>query len=247
MRRTIAQISPSLSVQVKEIVLGGLLGDGSLKVNDKYKNARYSFRHSMKQKDYFFWKVNQLKEISNEKCFWEQDDGKIRYQSLALESLTEIHLLTNQGNKLYIRRKWLNLLTPMALAVWWLDDGSLVKNSRQGVLCTDGFDVEAQKILAKYLQKVWGIETKIGKTAKIGGYYRIWFRSTEMLKKFLRIILPYVKVENMLPKTIILYNDPILQQRWISEIIQLTGFDKSVVEEQLAIKRAKYKKFQKMI
>ena len=247
MRRTISQIAPSLSIQVKEIVLGGLLGDGSLKINDKYKNARYSFRHSIKQKDYFFWKVNQLKEISNEKCFWEQEDEKLRYQSVALENLTEIHSLTNKGNKLCIKRKWLNLLTPLSLAVWWLDDGSLVKNSRQGVLCTDSFDLESQKILAKYLQNVLGVEVKIGKTAKIGGYYRLWFRSTEMLKKFLRIILPYVKVENMLQKTIILYNDPVLQQRWISEISQLTEFNMSVVEKQLAVKRAKYKKFQKMI
>ena len=247
MRKTIAQIVPSLSIRTKEIVLGGLLGDGSLKINDKYKNARYSFRHSEKQKDYFFWKVNQLKEISNEKCFWKQGDGKIRYQSLALDSLTEIYSLANQNNKLCIRRKWLNLLTPLSLAIWWLDDGSLVKNSRQGVLCTDGFDLESQKILAKYLRSVWGIETKIGKTSKNSGYYRLWFHSTEMLKKFLRIILPYVKVENMLPKTIILYNDPILQQRWISEIIQLTGFAKSVVEKYLEIKKSKYKKFQKMI
>jgi len=247
MRKTIAQIAPSLSIRTKEIVLGGLLGDGSLKINDKYKNARYSFRHSEKQNDYFFWKINQLKEISGESNFWEQDDGKIRYQSLALDSLTEIHSLTNQGNKLCIRRKWLNLLAPLSLAIWWLDDGSLVRNSRQGVLCTDGFDLESQKVLAKYLRSVWGIETKIGKTAKDGGYYRLWFRSTGMLKKFLRIILPYVKVENMLPKTIILYNDPILQQRWISEIIQLTGFAKSVVEKYLEIKKSKYKKFQKMI
>lgn len=247
MRRNISQIAPSLPIQVKEIILGGLLGDGSLKINDKYKNARYSFRHSKIQKEYFFWKVNRLKEISGEKYFWEEEDGKLRYQSLAIESLTEIHSLTNIGNKLYIRRKWLNLLTPLSLAVWWLDDGSLVNNSRQGVLCTDGFDLEAQKVLAQYLVKVWKVQVKIGKTAKDGGYWRLWFRSTESLKSFLRIILPYIKIKSMLPKVIILYHDPVLQERWISEIIQLTGFKKSVVEKYLALKKAKYKKFQKMI
>ena len=247
MKRDISQIAPSLSNKVKEILLGGLLGDGSLKINDRYLNARFSFRHSILQKEYFFWKVNNLKEISGEKNVWYQEDGKIRYQSAALESLTEIHKLTNAGNKLFIRRKWLNLLTPLSLAVWWLDDGSLVKNARQGVLCTDGFNLEAQKILAQYLLDVWGIEVKIGPTKKIGGYYRLWFRSTEMLKKFLRVILPYVKVESMLPKVIILYNDPVLQERWISEVAQLTGFKKSVVEKYLEIKKSKYKKFQKMI
>lgn len=247
MKRNISQIAPSLSIQVKEIILGGLLGDGSLKINDRYINARFAFRHSVLQKEYFFWKVDKLKEISGEKDTWQQDDGKIRYQSAALASLTEIHKLTNQGNKLFIRRHWLNLLTPMSLAIWWLDDGSLVRNARQGVICTDGFDLEAQKVLAQYLQKVWKVEVKIGRTKKDGGYYRLWFRSTEMLKKFLRIILPYIKIESMLPKVIILYKDPVLQQRWISEIVQLTDFPKSVVEKYLELKKSKYSYFQKMI
>ena len=35
------------------IILGSLLGDGSLKIHSGYKNARFSFRHSYKQQEYF--------------------------------------------------------------------------------------------------------------------------------------------------------------------------------------------------
>lgn len=238
--RNLSQIAPSLSHQCKEIILGSLLGDGSLRIQKSYKNARFSFRHSLLQKDYFFWKVEKLKEISGDKCWWEQKDGKLRYQSLATKELTEIFHLTHQKNNLRIRRKWLNLLTPLSLMIWWLDDGSLIKNSRQGVFCTDSFDLESQKLLARYLYKVPKIRVKIGKS---GIYYRLWIRSTETLKRFLEIILPYIPVESMLPKVLLLYKDSQLQQRWISKIIQTTKFSEEIVNRYLAQKKAKWKIF----
>ena len=103
-----------LSKTTLSVILGSLLGDGSLKINEHYRNARFSFRHSWDQRDYFFWKVRLLKEISGRKCWWIQKiDGKgkrkkLRYQSKALPVLTEIHKMTHKGNTKRIRRKWLN-------------------------------------------------------------------------------------------------------------------------------------------
>ena len=48
-------------------------------------------------------------------------------------------------------------MTPLSLAIWWLDDGSIIGNGRKGVLCTDGFDEESVHVLARYLEKVWGV------------------------------------------------------------------------------------------
>lgn len=245
MKRDVTQIAPSLSGKTKAIILGSLLGDGSLRIHKGYANARFSFRHSIKQKEYFFWKVKNLKEICGERYYWEQKDGKIRFQSQAKESLTEIYDFVFKKGKFSIKRKWLNILTPLSLVIWWMDDGSLVKNSRQGVLCTDGFNVKEQKILAQYLYKVWNITVKIGKTRKEGGYYRLWIRSTEELKKLFRLILPYLEVESMLPKFIILYKDPYLQQRWISEVSEITGFSIETIKKYLEIKKSKYKIFRK--
>lgn len=244
-----------LSDQCRAIIFGSLLGDGSLRIHKPYKNARFSFRHSVAQREYFDWKVNQLEEISSQHNVWEQSaDGfgrkKIRFQSLALESLTEIYRLTHKGNRLIVRRKWLNLLTPLSLAVWWLDDGSIIANGRKGVFCTDPIPLEEQKILAKYLQVVWGVNTKIGKTTRMRNgiqreYYRLWFHSVEEFKKFLTLILPHVKAPSMLPKVIILYKDSQLQQRWISEVSRLTGFSIDLVEYYLNQKKNKWKNFRK--
>ena len=244
----------SLSDRVRAIILGSILGDGSLKLNEGYRNARFSFRHSVVQEEYFRWKVDQLKDISSESSVFRQaDDGgyskneKLRYQSRALELLTEIFRLANQRNQFHIRRKWLNMLTPLSLAVWWLDDGSIVGNARKGVLCTDGFEKESVIVLAQYLEKVWKVRTHVGvigrrRDSRRPQYYRLWF-STEELKKFLRVILPHIKVQSMLPKVILLYNDPELQERWISEVVVLTKFPRQVVEQIVLQKKQKWKRF----
>lgn len=240
----------SLSDQSTAIILGSLLGDGSLKIHRPYKNARFSFRHTIHQKEYFFWKVDRLKEISGKQFCWlqgvDKPDGwgsqKWRYQSIALPSLTELHFQTHLNNSKKIERVWLNKLTPLSLAIWWCDDGSLIGDTRQGVFCTNGFSLEEVQILNQYLKEVWYITTSI---IKVKNYeqYMLRLNSTVELQKFLRIIIPYIPVEQMLPKVIMMYRDREIQQRWISEIVLLGQFPWETVKQYLVWKRAKWKQF----
>ncbi len=229
----------SLSKHCREIILGSLLGDGSLKLYPKYKNARFSMRHSIRQKEYFLWKVDGLKEISDGRNVWLQKGkdawggDKLRYQSRADKELTKIYQLTHPAGHLRIRRKWLNQLSPLSLCIWWLDDGALVSDCRQGVLCTDKFTFKELLITVRYFRKVWRINFRIGRVAQSGrraSQYRLWLRSSEELKKFLRVILPHFRVPSMLPKVLILYKETQLQERWISEVCQLSGLDRKIVE-----------------
>lgn len=237
----------SLSDRCKAIILGSVLGDGSLKLHKPYRNARFSFRHSKNYQEYFFWKVGELKEISASKDVWEQSgpDGwggdKLRYQSAALESLTELYHLTHPHGRFRIRRKWLNQLTPLSLCVWWLDDGSLL-NGRQGVLCTDEVPHEQLHLIVRYFRKVWDVHWRIGRVSQTGPraqQHRLWLRSREELTKFLRIILPHVPVPSMLKKVMLLYKDPDLQQRWISEVCKATGFTEDTVKKAVDEQKAK--------
>lgn len=243
-RKKLAQIP--LSDSCKAVILGSLLGDGSITIGKGYKNARFQFRHSDKQKDYFDWKVSLLREISTPSACHEQaSDGfgkkanpagkKWHYQSKALESLTELHSQVYKKGRFTIRRRWLNHLTPQSLAVWWLDDGSIISNGRKGVLCTDGFDEKSVNLIARYLLKVWSINSNVKpiKRALKDGYskeeyYRIWLNTTE-LKKFLQIVLPYIPycldqhnccnpLKCIVHKVTLQYKDSQLQERWISEI-----------------------------
>jgi hypothetical protein len=248
-------LSKRLSKEVRDFILGSLLGDGSIAINKNYRHARFSFRHSIVQKDYFFWKVEMLKEISHEKCVWiqgqDKSDGfgtiKYRFQSMATPLLDEIFYLTH-GNgprtPKKVTRRWLNQLTPLSLAVWWCDDGSLVSDTRQGVFCTDGFSLDEVKIIDRYMKKVWHLSTKIVPTDSSKQKYRVWLRSTEDLQSLLRIIMPFVKTKDMLKKILLLYKEPLLQQRWISEIVNCGNFTKKEVETMAIERKKKLKNFQ---
>lgn len=243
-----------LSDQVRAIILGSLLGDGSLRIFPAYQNARFQMRHSETQAEYFQWKVVALREIAglNSVCRQEPDgystQHMLRFVSKALPSLTEIYRLTHKKKSLCIRRKWLNQMLPLSLAVWWCDDGSLIGNSRKGVFCTDGFDRESVKILAQYLAGVWKVRSVVAPVERKRKeaqkeYWRLWIRSTDELKKFLRIILPYIPVASMLPKVLLLYKDSQLQQRWISEVFASSNFSRETIEEYVNVKKAKWKQF----
>lgn len=241
-----------LSDRCREIILGSLLGDGSIALNKRYKNARFSFKHSSKYLEYFNWKVSEMSEISSDRSNWlQKNDGyglkKLRYQSRALENLTEIYNLIAKKGKKVVRRKWLNMMSPLSLAVWWCDDGSLISDTRTGVFCTDGFSRSEVVLLDEYLKKVWNIETKLGKqkgrNRSEDEYWRLYIRSSGELQKFLRIILPYIPVEEMLYKVLILYKDSELQQRWISEVSQLTVFDRETIQRVVSQRKVQLKCF----
>lgn len=225
----------SLSDPTKAIILGTLLGDGSLQwTTGAQRNAQLSIHHSEVQREYFLWKATMLEEIASLKSIQEQSPqkssfsqkSKLLFQSRAHEDLSVIYEILYPKKGLQIRRRWLNHLTPLSLAIWWCDDGSIIGSpSRRGVLCTDDFDHESVLLLARYLWKVWGIRVHVGaqrrRLANTSNsskkYYRLWF-STEELKKWLRLIMPYIPIGSMVYKCILVYKDSQFQQRWISEV-----------------------------
>jgi recombination protein RecA len=251
------RVNKPLSQSLIELILGSLLGDGCITLNKGYANARFSFRHSQKQKEYFDWKVSMLKEISSKKNVWLQDTKdneycksnsvKYRFQSLALPELTNIYNLVVERGKKRINQEWLNLLTPLSLATWWMDDGSIISNCRKGVFCTDAFLKKEVIFIQKYLKSAWDIDTKIGETSKSNSqkrrYFRLYIQSTEELKKFFRIIAPYIQIKSMMYKILILYKDNNLQERWISEMVKLTNFGREDIEKVIFQRKSSLKMF----
>jgi hypothetical protein len=233
----------TFSNECRAILLGTLLGDGSLKIQKGYKNARLSIKHSEIQAKYFYWKVGKLKEIANDKSVQLlkptgfSKNNKLLFQSKSMEELTKLYNYIYVNNKIKIQRRWLNKLSPLSLMTWWLDDGSLISNHRRGVLCTDNFSYEELLVLVRYFRVVWGINVTIIKLTKTYNnvercYYRLGLSTLE-LKKFLRIFLNLIPIPEMLYKVAIRYKDPILQQRWTSELISALPHFKEYIQKMI--------------
>ena len=95
-----------LSCHTRALLLGSLLGDGSLKTCSKPSNACFLFRHSFKQKDYFLWKRNLiLSDLSFFPHFFDSSFNFLLYRSLCLPSLSYLFHLVTKNNKFCIKRK----------------------------------------------------------------------------------------------------------------------------------------------
>ena len=256
-RKEIAQIA--LSDKCKSVLLGSLLGDGSLKKEKEYANLRFKMRHSEVQKDYFDWKCCLLKEIATPKSVQiQKPDGysphrKLLFQSGARPQLTKLwKKIGNNTNKMVIERHWLNHLTALSLAIWWFDDGSLTAKKRKGVFCTDNFSEKECKILAQYLKIVWEINGLVRPIKREDNpknnytrelYYRIWLNNAE-LRKLLSIVLPYAETPFTVKKCLMVYVDPDYQQRWISNMRELLSAQGSSILDDL-LKNFDLNKFSK--
>lgn len=206
-----------LSHNQLSVILGGLLGDSHY----SKKDSTVIFSHSINQFEYLNWKYNILKDYSCDikqrivgKSIITGEDlinvnFRLKKSSNTNSMLKHIGMLVLDDGKKTVTRKWLNLLTPLSLAVWWMDDGclSIHKESRYGKLCTHAFPIEQQEIMKKYFKTVWDIDVKI--TPEKHKYFFLRF-TVPNLKKLFKIIAPYViQIPDMIYKIDMNYHDDI--------------------------------------
>jgi LAGLIDADG DNA endonuclease family protein len=80
--KTSEAASITLTPEQREILLGTVLGDGSLKFElGAYKNARFGMRHSSAQLRWFLWKAKKLNGLFTRKAIHLQkaDGAKSRW------------------------------------------------------------------------------------------------------------------------------------------------------------------------
>lgn len=221
--KNLIELSKETSLSVKSIcvVLGSLLGNMSISIDDDCENPRIKLKHSILQEKYFFWKINFLTQGSwvEQKKSRYSEQKVLNYISNANSKLVVIYKLVNRKNK-KITRKWLNLLNGLALTIWWCDDGCLISNGKQAIMCTDSYSEKEVDIICKYFNNVLKLKTSRYKTSN--GYIRI---SITPVKDFLMIMAKYIPCEEMIKKFLIRYKDNVITQRWISYLSEVSDYD----------------------
>ncbi len=125
--------------ELKEIIFGSLLGDGSLEKSLKSKNARFKFSQAIKAKDYFLqlyyiFKPFFTQNYSFTNYSYSDKRTNVTYTTLSFTTRA-LPFFTEFYNQFYINNvkvvpESLVLLTPLALAHWITQDGSFHKNSK---------------------------------------------------------------------------------------------------------------------
>jgi len=146
-----SSLPSELTQAQKEVLMGSLLGDGCISLNKAGDSARYSESHSTEQREYLCWKQSVLHPFSRK----IGREGKILKDGRVAKGVSLrchfhpvfvalYHSFYSDGKK-KLPEGLIETLTPLSLAVWYMDDGHLADATLDGVftLATCFTDYEA--------------------------------------------------------------------------------------------------------
>ncbi len=171
----------------RELIIGSLLGDGHLRLHRN--KVVFEFLQSSKRKFYVQWKHEILGDLACPKIYYQRGDRE--YFKLVTKThpeLTELYGLFYQRGRKKVPEQIAKILTPFAIAVWFMDDGSKSKNAVY--FNTQGFETVDQLRLIKALRRFHLILN-----LNRDGRYRRLRLIKRCNKRFLELVRPYVLKE----------------------------------------------------
>lgn len=158
----------------KEFLDGTLLGDAFyVKPNTVGEQGRLKFKQSKKQSEWFNFK---LKVMENFDATIFSEEPSIKKSGSRFINSSGNNVLQFSASPYWNkeRARWYDnkkivpenvQFTPLSLATWYMDDGSLKSDKRNCILCTESFDDNSIKILCDKFKQI-GIICTIWKKSK---------------------------------------------------------------------------------
>ena len=153
-----------------EVVLGGLMGDGALSPTRSGHGARFRFGHGEKQAEYADWKASLFANLTVSRS--SNAKGAVFHDLQPLPELAELRQAVYVDSRKMLSDDYLKALTPLSLAVWYMDDGSFQNRSKElqdrtkdgsgrSEICVQAFEPTSRVRLQRYLADTWGINAKL--------------------------------------------------------------------------------------
>lgn len=174
-----------------------ILGDAYLQKTGK-KNARIRLEHSVKQREYLFWKgkffpeffLGKPKMISRFNPVFGKQYSYLRWQSNASPEIGKFRQKFYLDNKKIIPDELTKIfLDPLSLAVWFMDDGYFYQRDKMSYIYLPKLTRKEQEILLSTLKNNFSLEPNI-KIKKRGNPVLV-FNVIET-QKLMSLIKPYV-------------------------------------------------------
>ncbi|MEB3068906.1 intein-containing recombinase RecA [[Mycobacterium] vasticus] len=199
--RVLAAEPQLLSDQQFQVVLGSLMGDGNLSPNRRDRNgARFRLGHGAKQVDYLQWKTALMGNIGHSTR--ENAKGSHFVDFTPLPELGELQRAVYLGDgKKFLSEDYLKALTPLALAIWYMDDGSFTLRSKglqertaggsgRIEICVEAMTEGTRTRLRDYLRDVHGLDVRLRLAGSAGKAVLVF--STDATAKFQELVAPYM-------------------------------------------------------
>ncbi|KAA8675384.1 endonuclease [Clostridium sp. HV4-5-A1G] len=185
----------------RNIIIGSLIGDGSLALYGRSRNAYYREHGCAKQIPYRKWKAERLKDLDF-KLLKSCKNPKLC--SPSSKTYTELYNMFYKGGKKTITSENILLLDhPIGLACLYMDDGSLViDSSKRGndsiyifpriSIYTLNFSKNENIILKDHINKIFNLHTKL-KERKDGKHFLLEINKRNDIVKFINAVSPFIE------------------------------------------------------
>lgn len=183
---------------LKNSLIGTLLGDG--RVEKRGNSARLRITHSIAQLPFAQWKHAEFGEYQpapiRENRYYDKRTGKTykscRFATRAHPDFIKLHELFYRGRTKIVPEQILSLLHhPQALAVWYMDDGTINKKQSTAIFETQCFDKYGLKRLVEALDKNFGIKARPMNHGKGRKGKRLYISRKSSIKLF-QLVEPYM-------------------------------------------------------
>ena len=165
--RVLQAVPHRLSEVQWQLILGGLMGDGSLCSTRSGHGARYRFGHGREQVAYGDWKASLLANVGSSRSV-RASDGAVFHDVAPLPELAELRDAVYLDRKKVLSHDYLKRLTPLSLAVWYMDDGSFANRSKglqeqttdgsgRSTICVEAMEATTRQRVVDHLADTWGI------------------------------------------------------------------------------------------
>jgi recombination protein RecA len=191
-----------LSDRQWQVILGALMGDGALSPSriQGSLGTRFRMGHGTKQIAYLDWKASLFANIGQSRT--TNSRGAAFVDLTPLPELAELRQVVYFGDgKKHLTWDYLKALTPLALAIWYMDDASFTIRSKgrqtrsggvtgRAEICVEAMSPGSRERLVSHLRDHFGLECKV----TIRGSVRkaVLQFTTAATSKFHELIAPYV-------------------------------------------------------
>jgi len=184
-----------LTKRQQDILIGSVLGDGGIYARDQ-GNPYYYVKQSEKNRDYIFWLYQEFSNLCPSQPKQRRDNNQWYFYSSRLESFTPFRISFYESGRKRIPIEIGKLLTsPLSLAIWYMDDGTLdyrVKDHCAFSLTVNCFNNGEVELLSNALKKNFGILSTIQNPLCRGKRYPKLYIGARGREKFLKFVQPHI-------------------------------------------------------
>lgn len=194
------KIVRKLSKEQKSILIALLIGDGTISSNYVFKLS-----HSTHQRAFLEWKINLLNTLGIKNNGIKEyvsktgyNEGKqVLYSQMSINPTIKALRRTIYTPKKTLSRKLLNWLTPLGLAIWYMDDGHINVNTssqrssiQHTIKIATCVDESTANMILQYFKEVWDITFRLFKEGK--GTFSVASSSEADCENFIKLVKPYI-------------------------------------------------------